>query len=87
MEEADGDANRHKAATTIYEGSGEHLYRLEDYDECSQNLLRSPWHPFHSAYEFRMARYFILLKASQGNIDSFFLHAPVSSGECSYRTG
>jgi hypothetical protein len=87
MEEADGDANRHKAATTIYEGSGEHLYRSEDYDECSQNLLRSPWHLFRSAYEFRMARYFILSKTSQGNIDSFFLQAPVSSGECFYRTG
>ncbi|KAH0609150.1 uncharacterized protein H6S33_001378 [Morchella sextelata] len=39
MEEVDGDANRHKAATTIYEGSGEHLYHSEDNDECSQNLL------------------------------------------------
>ncbi|KAH8145068.1 uncharacterized protein LAJ45_10191 [Morchella importuna] len=87
MEETDGDANRHEAATTIYEGAGERLYRSEDYDECSQNLLRYPWHPFNSAYEFRMARYFILSKASQGNIDSFFLHAPSSSGECSYRTG
>jgi hypothetical protein len=87
MKEVDGDANRHKAATTIYEGSGEHLYHSEYYDECSQNLLRSPCHPFRLAYEFRMARYFIPSKASQGNIDSFFLHTPVSSGECSYRTG
>ncbi|KAH8144500.1 uncharacterized protein LAJ45_11475 [Morchella importuna] len=87
IEETDGDANRHEAATTIYESAGERLYRSEDYDECSQNLLRYPWHPFNSAYEFRMGRYFILSKASQGNIDSFFLHAPSSSGECSYRTG
>lgn len=42
IEEADRDANRHKAPTTIYEGSEERLYRSEDYDECSQNLLRSP---------------------------------------------
>jgi hypothetical protein len=34
-----------------------------------------------------MARYFILSKASQGNIDGFFLHAPSSSSECSYRAG
>ncbi|KAH8146903.1 uncharacterized protein LAJ45_08982 [Morchella importuna] len=34
MEETDGDANRHEAATTIYEGVGERLYRSEDYDEC-----------------------------------------------------
>jgi hypothetical protein len=33
MEEAGGDANRHDAVTTIYEGSGEHIYRSEDYDE------------------------------------------------------
>ncbi|KAI5843130.1 hypothetical protein DFP73DRAFT_595716 [Morchella snyderi] len=60
---------------------------LGDYDECSQSLLRYPWHPFRSAYEFRIARYFTLSKASQGNIDSFFLHTPPSSGECSYSTG
>jgi hypothetical protein len=86
MEEADGDANRHETATTIYEGTGERFYRSEDYDEFSQNLLRYPWHPFTSAYEFRMELYFILSKASQGNIASFFLHAPSNSGECSYRT-
>jgi hypothetical protein len=40
MEEADGDANRHEAATTIYEGAGQRLYRSEDYNGCSQNLLR-----------------------------------------------
>jgi hypothetical protein len=87
MEEANGDANRHKAVRTIYESAGEHLYCSEDWDECSQNLHRYPWHPFNSAYEFRMARYFIRSKASQGNIDSFFLHALSSSGECFYRTG
>jgi hypothetical protein len=86
MEEADGDANRHEAVTMIYEGARECLYRSEDYDECSQNLLRYPWYPFNSAYEFRMARYFVLSNASQGNIDSFFLHAPSSNGECYYRT-
>jgi hypothetical protein len=87
MEEADGDANRHEAVTTIYKGAGQRLYRSEDYDECSQNLLRYPWHPLNSVYEFRTARYFILSKTSQENIDSFFLHAPSSSSECSYRTG
>ncbi|KAH8144568.1 uncharacterized protein LAJ45_11363 [Morchella importuna] len=40
-----------------------------------------------SAYEFRMARYFVLSKTFQGNIDSFFLHAPPSSDECSSSTG
>jgi hypothetical protein len=34
-----------------------------------------------------MARYFKLSKASQGNIDIFFLHAPSRSGEYSYRIG
>jgi hypothetical protein len=86
MEEADGDANRYEAATTIFEGAGEHLHRSKDYNECSQNLLRYPWYPFNSEYEFRIARYFMLSKASQGNIDSFFLSAPLSSGECYYRT-
>ncbi|KAH0611279.1 uncharacterized protein H6S33_010544 [Morchella sextelata] len=88
MEEADNDSNGHsRASTTVYEGAGEPLYRSEDYDECSESLLQYPWHPFRSAYEFRMARYFTLSKASQGNIDSFFLHAPPSGGECSYSTG
>jgi hypothetical protein len=86
MEEADGDANRHEAATTIYEGAGEHFYHSEDYDECLQNLLQYSWYPFNSADEYRMAHYFILSKASRGNVDSFFLHAPSSSGECPYRT-
>jgi hypothetical protein len=36
MEESDGDANRHEAATMIYEGAGECLYCSEDYNECSQ---------------------------------------------------
>ncbi|KAH0602333.1 uncharacterized protein H6S33_009784 [Morchella sextelata] len=35
MEEADGDANRHEAATTIYKSGGQRLYHSEDYDECS----------------------------------------------------
>jgi hypothetical protein len=87
MEEADGDANRHEASTKIDEGTAEHLYHLKDYDECSQKLLQYTWYPFKSAYEFRMACYFILSKTSQGNIDSFFLHAPSSSSECSYSTG
>ncbi|KAH0603122.1 uncharacterized protein H6S33_008126, partial [Morchella sextelata] len=30
MEEADRDANRHEAATTIYEGTGERFYRSKD---------------------------------------------------------
>jgi hypothetical protein len=42
MEEADGDANRYEAATMIYEGAREHLYRSKGYDECSQKLLRYP---------------------------------------------
>ncbi|KAH0603924.1 uncharacterized protein H6S33_007583 [Morchella sextelata] len=39
MEEADGDANGHEAATMIYEGTGEYFYCSKSYDECSQNLL------------------------------------------------
>ena len=74
-------------ATTIYEGAGEGLFVSQEYAQCSESLLEDPWHPFNSAYEFRIARYFILSKASQSNIDSFFLHAPVSNGQCSYSTG